>query len=463
MLGVITRFIIAVLIWANMPKAYASSCVDLMSGFLKADQVQTSTVNSFDSWAMKEASQLELKEETLKALEKKLASLEKKPSKKEFTSFLHFLDIVRDKNRLKFVEELSEISNPEYSSTLMKKHRKIQKLIAKEESRESKKIAQKIVEENPGLSSKEVKVKVSKEMDAYMKKYERLAYGCRSTKWTPERKAAGNTFKKFTIGIGLASSIGAYTYQNYDRDIDAKWIGRLGYELTAGVLVGLVASKIVSNPENSPVALALKKYFFSRGTGLVDMFAYGSLFGISNEQAQERLDNLMKDPNRRAEIEKLRQYMDQKNLYQKFKESFIEKVKNFKQSGVGVENKGDGMITEPVSGNSINWDSMTEEDLEDDEIQNLLMTSIISQMYDEQKGDLIATGNVGSDRFAFHAAYGALLLPKDTFVSLYIYNTLCMGAMNPKAALIKAIGIFSLNRIIFDQIYYFSRRTSINQ
>ncbi|MFT6604685.1 MAG: hypothetical protein ACJARO_002209 [Bacteriovoracaceae bacterium] len=290
-----------------------------------------------------------------------------------------------------------------------------------------------------------------------------MAYGCRSTKWTPERKAAGNTFKKFTIGIGLASSIGAYTYQNYDRDIDAKWIGRLGYELTAGVLVGLVASKIVSNPENSPVALALKKYFFSRGTGLVDMFAYGSLFGISNEQAQERLDNLMKDPNRRAEIEKLRQYMDQKNLYQKFKESFIEKVKNFKQSGVGVENKGDGMITEPVSGNSINWDSMTEEDLEDDEIQNLLMTSIISQMYDEQKGDLIATGNVGSDRFAFHAAYGALLLPKDTFVSLYIYNTLCMGAMNPKAALIKAIGIFSLNRIIFDQIYYFSRRTSINQ
>ncbi len=462
MLAVMTRFIIVMVLWVNMPKAYASSCVELMGGFLKAGQVQ-SKPSGFDSWAMKEASKLELKEETLKALEKKLATLEKKPSKKEFTSFLHFLDIIRDKNRLKFVDELSEISNPEYSSSLMKRHRKIQKLIVKEESNEGKKLTKKIIEENPGLSSKEVKVKVSKEMDIYMQKYERLAYGCRSTKWTPERKAAGNTFKKFTIGIGLASSIGAYTYQNYDRDIDAKWIGRLGYELTAGVLVGLVSSKIVSNPENSPVALALKKYFFSRGTGLVDMFAYGSLFGISNDDAKERLENIMKDPNRRAEIEKLRQFMDQKNLYQKFKESFIEKVKNLKESGVAIEDKGDGNITEAISGNTINWDALTTEDLEDDEIQNLLLTSIVSQMYDEQKGDLIATGNVGSDRFTFHAAYGALLLPKDTFVSLYIYNTLCMGAMNPRAALIKAVGIFSLNRIIFDQIYYFSRRTSINQ
>lgn len=446
-----------------MPKAYASSCVELMSGFLKTPKVQTSSVSSFDSWAIKEAKTFEFKEEIQTALEKKLASLKTKPSKEEFSSYLQFLDIVRDKNRLKFIEELSEISNPDYKSAFRKKHNKIQGIISKEEVREGDKLAKKIAEENPGLSSKEVNLKVTKELDSHMKKYERLAYGCRSTKWTPERKAAGATFKKFTIGIGLASSIGAYTYQNYDRDIDAKWIGRLGYELTAGVLVGLVSSKIVSNPDNSPVALALKKYFFSRTTGLVDMFAYGSLFGISDEETKERLSTLMKDPNRRAEIEKLRQYMDQKNLYQKFKDSFIEKVKKLKESEAIVDSKGDGNITEPISGNSINWDAMTTEDLEDEEIQNLLMTSILSQMYDEQKGDLIATGNVGSDRFTFHALYGALLLPKDTFVSLYIYNTLCMGALNPRPAMIKAIGIFSLNRIIFDQIYYFSRRTSINQ
>lgn len=453
---------IAMLLWTNMPKAYATSCVELMNGLLTSKS-QSSKVSTFDSWALKEASKIELTEEVLTALEKKLAALEKKPSKKEFTSYLHFLDIVRDKNKLKFIDELSEISNPEYKSSLMKKHRKIQGIISKEEEKQGTKLSKKIAEENPGLSPKEVEVRVSKEMNEYMKKYERLTYGCRSTKWTPERKAAAASFKKFTIGIGLASSIGAYTYQNYDREIDAKWIGRLGYELTAGTLIGLVASKIVSNPDNSPVALALKKYFFSRTTGLVDMVAYGAMFGISDEEAKTRLDNIMKDPNRRAEIEKLRQYMDQKNLYQKFKESFIEKVKNFKQSNQSLENTGEGKITESISGNSINWDDMTTEDLEDEEIQNLLMTSIVSQMYDEQKGDLIATGNAGSDRYTFHAAYGALLLPKDTFISLYIYNTLCMGALNPKPAMLKAIGVFSLNRIIFDQIYYFSRRTSINQ
>lgn len=467
MISILARLAIASLLWANMPKAYASSsCFDLMGGFLKAKtQVSAPAATpSFNSWAMAEAKKFDHEETVLKALEKKLSSLKETPSKEDFKSYLLFLDSIREKNKLKSIAELNELGNPEFKSSLMKKHNKVQKIVAKEEKRETVKLTKRIETENPGIPKKELERRVSKEMSEYMDKYERLAYGCRSTKWTPERKAAAASFKKFTIGIGIASSIGAYTYQNHDREVDAKWIGRLGYELVVGTMISMVASKIVSNPENTPITLSLKKYFLSRGTGLVDMFAYGALFGISDQEAKERLETMMKDPNRKAEIEKLRQYMDDKNLYQKFKDKFVEKVKQYKESSKDSGPQvGDGKILEPMSGKTVDWDSLSAEDLEDEEIQNLLLTSITQQMYDEQKGDLIATGNAGSDRYAFHAAYGALLLPKDTFVSLYIYNTLCMGALNPKAALIKAIGLFSLNRIVFDQIYYFSRRTSINQ
>ncbi|MBK26754.1 MAG: hypothetical protein CME70_22325 [Halobacteriovorax sp.] len=461
MISILARLAIASLLWANMPKAYATSCIDLMNGFLTVKTNEVSQTQSFKSWALKEASDLELSEKVLKTLDSKLSSAELKPDKEEFRSFLLFLDSLNEKNRLKLIADLDQLGSQEPTSKLIKKHKKIQKIVAKGNEKQARKLTKEIELENPGIPKSEVEARVSKEMLEYSKKYERLTYGCRSTKWTPERKAAAQSFKKFTIGIGLASSIGAYTYQNWDRDVDAKWIGRLGYELTVGTLVGLVASKIVSNPENTPVALALKKYFFSRGTGLVDMVAYGALFGISDEEAKARLEKLMNDPNRKAEIEKLRKYMDDKNLYQKFKEKFVETVKKYKENGEPL--KGDGKILEPISGKSVDWDSLSSEDLEDEAIQNLLLTSIMQQMYDEQKGDLIATGNAGSDRYAFHAAYGALMLPKDTFVSLYIYNTLCMGALNPKAALIKAVALFALNRAVFDQVYYFSRRTSINQ
>ena len=57
MINVLARLAIATLLWANMPKAYATSCIDLMGGFLtsKTTVVQSS---GFRSWAMGEAKKL---------------------------------------------------------------------------------------------------------------------------------------------------------------------------------------------------------------------------------------------------------------------------------------------------------------------------------------------------------------------------------------------------------------------
>ncbi|MBT3586606.1 MAG: hypothetical protein HN509_16980, partial [Halobacteriovoraceae bacterium] len=76
---------------------------------------------------------------------------------------------------------------------------------------------------------------------------------------------------------------------------------------------------------------------------------------------------------------------------------------------------------------------------------------------------IIKTGSTGSDRWAFNASYAAVMLPRDTLVTLYIYRTLCMGAMNPKMALMKAIGVYTVNRLIGDQLYFWIRRQAINQ
>src|SRR5690606_30302255 len=101
----------------------------------------------------------------------------------------------------------------------------------------------------------------------------------------------------FTIGIGIVSSFGGMAYANRDNELE-DWIGQFGYETVMGIITGNIASKIITNPRNSELSKAIKKYFLSRGTGLVDMGLFSLLFGAAQEEAAVRLDEILSDPQR---------------------------------------------------------------------------------------------------------------------------------------------------------------------
>jgi hypothetical protein len=253
------------------------------------------------------------------------------------------------------------------------------------------------------------------------------------------------------MGIGVASSMGAYTYQNWDRDIDGVWIGKLGYETTFNIFSSYISSKIVSNPATTAFVKSLQKYALSRGTGLVDMFAYSWLFGVQENETQERLNQLManlenESPGAREEILALSKSWQERGAYEKFKEELLGQLPSL------LENEKDPDFDEILGG-----------DLSDPETQELLMAMVAVELYQERKGDLISLGDAGVDRYAFHAAFGLLMLPRDMIVTKIIYDTLCMGQLRPKLALVKALSIFLANRLSGDQLYYWARRESVNQ
>ncbi|MBH47360.1 MAG: hypothetical protein CME71_04225 [Halobacteriovorax sp.] len=368
-------------------------------------------------------------------------------------NWLLYVKTLLPENQVEAMQLMARMKSAD-SDIMIKRFQKIEKKIAHKQKKYRERAIKRIQKKLPELEMGEVLKRAEHKTDLYMKSYRKLSFECRSKTTNPTRKKAASIFKKFTIGIGIVSSFGGMAYANRDNELE-DWIGQFGYETVIGIITGNIASKIVSNPRNSDLAKSIKKYFLSRGTGLVDMALFGMIFGANDEEAKARLEEVLSDPDKAARLRQMQQVFEEKKLYQKIKSTFIDKLKSI-GGKVGLED-------EPPFDLGVDWGNLSDADLEREDVQDVLLAAAIAELYAEGEGEMIATGNVGADRYSFHAAYGLIMLPKDMFTTMYIYNTLCLGLAQPKTAIIKATAIFALNRLVFDQIYYSVRRSAINQ
>jgi hypothetical protein len=376
-------------------------------------------------------------------------------------SYIRYVSTLRDKAKNRGIEEVAQLFTPATSgekSKIVIDFEKLQIYIDKKRIKKYKTELKKLRRKNPSESIDELDKLAKKSSHQFRDKYEKLTYGCRSFKNTPEKKVASKQFKKFVMSIGIASSVGGYTYSNYDRDIDADWFGKLGYELSISVLSNFLGARILTNSSNTVFMMGLKSYLLSRSFGVIDMGLYSTLFSGSQEEAQNRLDQMMSREDIHSEVTELSEFLKNEKTFAKYKRMIIAHVKSLlKHNSLAPEENY------KLDYSSFDFENLRPEDLDDPEIQELVIAAILAQEYEENRGQIIATGDVGADRFSFHAAYGLAMLPKDMATNLYIYRTLCLGQLNPKVALMKAVGLYTINRVVFDQLYYFVRRQSINQ
>lgn len=399
----------------------------------------------------KYAATLELSEDLIIQLEQ---SWNEEIALESAENWLLYVKTLLPENQSDAMKLLGSIDAKDSADKVIKRFNKIESKIAKKKMSYKEKAIKRIQKKLPDLDMEEVLKRAEHKTDLYMKSYRKLSFECRSKTANPTRKKAAATFKKFTIGIGIVSSFGGMAYANRDNELE-DWIGQFGYETVIGIITGSIASKIISNPRDSDLAKSIKRYFFSRGTGLVDMALFGMIFGHNDEEARARLDEVLSDPQKAERLREMQRVFEEKKLYQKVRSAFIDKLKSIKGPR--------GLEDAPPIELGVDWGNLSDEDLEREEVQDVLLAAAIAELYAEGEGEMIATGNVGADRYAFHAAYGLIMLPKDMFTTMYIYNTLCLGMAQPRQALIKATAIFVINRLVFDQIYYAVRRGAINQ
>ncbi len=460
---------ISIALFAHSAESSSKDCLSLV-GSLINDRPSNSSDSHYQTnpiknkinkkvWKMAKAEGLSAPE--AQTLANNLQNIKKNELDVELLkSYIKFLGTLKEEEKKQALLEAPNIFRPYLSkpSKIIKRFKKLKKHVDKKQNKIFLKQLTELKSNHPGKSHYSLEKMAKKSSLQSRVDYERLAFSCTSKNHTSEKKEAAKLFSKFVVGIGLTSSIASYSYVNYDKEINGTWFGKLGYELAIGIISNYLSAKILTNPNNSILKMGVQKYTLARSFGIVDMGLYSLLFGGNQDEAKEKLQTMIESDESREEIGKLLKFINEEKTLVKYKQAVIENIKSlFKNGSLSLEGG------QSIDINKFNLNDLTLEDLNDPQVQDILITAILSKEYEENQGELITTGDIGADRFVFHAAYGFIMMPKDIFTSLYIYKVLCLGQMNPKVALMKAVALYTLNRLVFDQVYYYSRRESINQ
>lgn len=345
--------------------------------------------------------------------------------KQRFQKFVMFLSTLPPKSREEAVQNAQEffVANPE-----LKQAHLFQKQLHKFE--EQRLVLEKKFMNFPGA-------KRTYEVEKALKTYEKLSLSCRSRGSTMEKQFAAKQGTKFFLGLGLASTTGSYFYNNWDKEHDAKWFGNLGFDITTSFIFTFAYTKILGSNQSGFAGTSLKAYGTFAGLDYLSAEAYSQIFGVSQAEAEERMKKMLENPKAREELSRLKDMLES----EKFDDELTKNLETIMQK-MEVQN--------------------LEEIVADESNRERILEAISLDMYAQEAGDYIRTGDKGLDRYIFHRSYDVIGTPKGIAVGYLIFNTLCRNSANPKVALAKALTIYLADRVTFDYIYYNLRRKAIN-
>ncbi len=300
-----------------------------------------------------------------------------------------------------------------------------------------------VMRKEKNIESNRARFLAKKSAKEKRKLYEKLTYGCRSNFKSKEHAQAGKNFAKFYVAMGVGSAVGMYTYNNYDKEKNTRWYGNLTYDIAVTFMLKKIFAHVRTNPDDSLNKKFLKDFAFGAFLDVGLSSLYSMLFGVSEATAMKKFTELQKSSDFQKAITELYQYMDETRVAERF-------IEHHNQIWT-LDEKGKILgITSP-------------QDLNDEDAKKLVLEAISTKLYEDEQGDWIKTGNKGADRYVFMRINTLLTGHLGLLSNLWQYRILCMGQNEPNIALAKAVGVYILDKIVFDSIKYSARRKAINQ
>lgn len=289
-------------------------------------------------------------------------------------------------------------------------------------------------------------------------KLQKKYYSCMSKTITPELKTAGKRFAGFTMAMGVGGAAYGFTKNNLDiyENNKPEFFGKLSYDIAMAYFLSRLSAQIMKSPEGSLFQRYKMANVGAAKIGLIDSVVYSAIYGVSEEEARKKIEEIMISPDLQKELKILDGYINKENLVDKFAKNIIDGYKKILSS----PNKAD--FTEQVQGID-NFSSLTLEDLEKPEIKEKLVRAVISKM---NSGDsaFLATGDKGADRWLSDRAWNAAIgIPKGILVGVGIFQVLCLGSDNPMLSYGVASGLQFTNQFLSGDAYYAFRKEFIGQ
>jgi len=258
-------------------------------------------------------------------------------------------------------------------------------------------------------------------------------------------------FRKMAIGLGAGMTLITYPAYHWQEEKNARWFGKLAYELSIGILMKALTSTLVGSPSGTFAQKIGTQWLGAAGVGLMDMSAYSYLLGTDPKTAEKILDDLKKDPNFEANMKKLKAHLENPSWVTEVRRKIPDLVAKIQKEKLPSDSRDKTLGA---------WDKITPSQFSDPEIREALLEAVEIQLY-AQKDTLLKTGDAGVDRYAFNRAWDVPGYTWGTGVSLLIYRTICLNSENPAKGLRNAVLFYLMSRAITDQIYFPGRKEVI--
>jgi hypothetical protein len=266
--------------------------------------------------------------------------------------------------------------------------------------------------------------------------YQKLLYSCQAKGSTLEKSATNKRFFQTVIGLELTISSGAYLFVHRDEEKTDDWYKKFMVEILLKLGIAGARSGITTMSATEWYKKALQDYSLGVVNDVGPALGYSAAFSPSKKELKEKLDQMMEDPEFKEKVKRLEEILKEDGLLDKYKTQVT-----------------------TANGEQVTVDSIKS----NEEAKDLLMDALAKDIYEDQQGEWIQTGDVGLDRYIFNRIWGVQSSVRNIVVNLMIYRTLCMGKINPKEAYLTAIGIYSANKLISEPLYQSLREKGINQ
>lgn len=423
----------------HVQAASPSDCRSLMLDFIVKAEKKENTLLLKNKWKnqekkkfLDEIRELGFADADIKLIIEGLNMQVKEVSPQRAKNYLNYVLSLSEKDQKTAILDVAQLDAREINSKYVKK------FIQHEKKIQEKSIAKKL---NPEQTQR----------------YQELYYGCRALRPNEVNKNAARDFKRFNLSLNLGTLGASYAFYNMDKDINGEWFAKLGYDVGITLLFSYVGGSIQTKATDTQIVKSLKSYFMGRIMGFTDVAIYDPIFNKEREKAEERIEELKKNPEYKAEIEKLLKTYNERGLYRKYKAELISALKHLPETiSLGVKGKS-------VDENNVDWNNLTPADLDRPEVQEILILAAMAQVYEEGKGQWIDTGDTGLDRYAFNTVFYAAQIPKSIAQNFITYRMLCMGQDNAKLSFTKAVLFNVSTNFIVNQGLYGYREKAINQ
>lgn len=392
---------------------------------------------------------------------------------KQFRNYVEFLEGSKASDVRKAMKDIEHIYQydfkpnalkPGFLSSASEKFLENEYKVLRYEERRFNEILEelKISEKDPHLKDslvKRAKAQAAGEAEVFQK----LRAGCNSGKGGAKLDAAKKKFRRFKMGLSLASTPLLYYMKNKDKlDTDPFWFERLGYEMGMGIVFTWVGNKIITGTDSSFWKKYLQGQMYGAALDAPNALGYDMLFG-KNGYARY-VKNVYSNEYVESKVEKeFNALKNSENFEEDVKALFLfleERSKEF-----NTKNFLNKYFNLSAYDSSMDPDKITREDLESEEAQEMMMELLAERMYLQNMGNwpIFQTGSTGADRWAFYRMNNISNGLKGLVLDLTIFRILCLEPAGPVGSFGLAMGIILADKLFLGDFTYTLRRDAINQ